>query len=116
MKGMSVLEVSKIITDEYSMKILAGAFNDPKTASELSIKFEIPIAACYRKIRILENFGLLECTDKMLPQDGRGVKLYRSLVKDAFLFYESGKLRVCLNHVKNQKVDFDETWDALNII
>lgn len=116
MMSMNILDASKIITDECSMKILAGSFNDPKTANELSVKFEIPLDICYRKIRVLETFGLLECVEKIGTSNGRRVKLYRSLVKDGCLFYEKGKLRVCLKFIKNQMIDFDESWDVLEMV
>jgi len=113
---MNILDASKIITDEYYIKILSGAFHDPITADELSVKFEIPIDICYRKIRVLETFGLLECVEKIRTSNGRRVKLYRSLVKDGCLFFEKGKLRVCLNFITNQMMDFDESWNILEMV
>lgn len=112
---INALNASKMLADEYIMKILAASFKFPKSAQELSMKFSIPIAVCYRKIRDLESIGLLECVDKVLTQDGRRVKLYRSQLKGAYLFFERGKLRVRLDLTNVPKIDFDETWDALEL-
>lgn len=116
MTQVNVLNASKIFADEHAMKILAGTFKDPRSAQELSEKFSIPIAVCYRKIHDLESSGLIECEDKILSQDGRRVKLYRSQLKGAYIFFEHGKLRVHLNLTKVPKVEFDETWDPFNVI
>ena len=112
----NVLNTSKILSDEYALKILAGTFKEPKSAQEISIKFNIPIAVCYRKIHDLEDTGFLECVDKILTQEGRRVKLYRSQLKGAYIFFEHGKLRVHLSLTKVPQVDFDGTWDALGLI
>jgi len=47
---MNPIEASKIITDEYSAKILVATYKKPKSALELSHRFGIPIAACYRRM------------------------------------------------------------------
>ena len=57
-ESMDIFEASQLITDKYSVRILVGTTKKPKSAIELSEKFGIPIAACYRKIRELERSGL----------------------------------------------------------
>ena len=116
MSQVNVLDASKILADVYTLRILAGSFKEPKSVQELSTKFNIPIAVCYRKIHELETTGFLECVDKILTQEGRRVKLYRSQLKGAYIFFEQGKLRVHLSLTKVPRVDFDETWDALSLI
>ena len=88
------IEASKMITDEYSAKILVATYKKPKSAIELSHRFGIPIAACYRRIHLLEKFGLLVCVDKVLTQKGKRIKIYLSQLKNAYIFFEKGKLRV----------------------
>lgn len=116
MTQVNVLDTSKILVDEKALKILAGSYDIPKSAQELSTKFDIPIAVCYRKIHDLEESGMLECVDRILTQDGRRVKLYRSQLKGAYIFFQNGKLRVHLDLTKVPQVDFDKTWDALELI
>ena len=116
MTQVDVLDASKILSDEYALKILAGSFKEPKSAQELSLKFDIPIAVCYRKIHDLETSGFIDCVDKILTQEGRRVRLYRSQLKGAYIFFEQGKLRVRLSLTKVPQIEFDETWDALSFI
>ena len=116
MTPVDVLNASKLLADENTLKILAGSFDKPRSAQELSNKFNIPIAVCYRKIHDLEASGLMECVDKILTQDGRRVKLYRSQLKGAYIFFNHGKLRVHLDLTRVPQVDFDKTWDALELI
>lgn len=98
--------------DEYNIKILAASFKIPKSAQELSTKFDIPIAACYRRIHELEESRLLECTERILNRNGKRVKLYQSKVKGLYLYYENGKLRVRMETTGSNQTE-DETWDDM---
>ncbi len=92
--GMDAFDLSKIITDEYSAKILVATFNKPRSANELSDSLGIPIAACYRRINTLKKHGLLLLDERALTQKGKRVSLFRSNLKNAYIFLENGKLRV----------------------
>ena len=65
---MDIFEASHMITDKYSVRILVGTAKKPKSAIELSEKYGIPIAACYRKIKELERAGLLRCVERRLTR------------------------------------------------
>lgn len=91
---MDPIEASKIITDEYCAKILIATYKKPKSAVELSQRFSIPITACYRRIHLLEKAGLLVCVDKVLTRKGKRMKIYLSQLKNAYIFFEKGKLKV----------------------
>jgi len=107
------LNASKLLSDPYVMKILAASFKVPKSAQELSLRFSIPIAVCYRKIRELEGVGLMECVGKVLTPKGKRVGIYRSQVKGAYLFFEKDRLRVRLELTKVSENQFDSIWDPL---
>jgi hypothetical protein len=91
---MDLFEASQLITDKYSVRILVGTSKKPKSAIELSEKFGIPIAACYRKIKDLEKAGLIRCVERKLTRKGKRVSMYLSQLKTAYLFFENGKLRM----------------------
>ena len=110
---MDALNASKLLTDEYVMKILAATFKEPKSAQELSLRFKIPIAVCYRKIHELEAVGLLECVDRVLTREGKRVRLYQSQVINAYMFFQKGKLRVKLELSSFPTREIDTTWNAL---
>src|SRR5438046_5647272 len=69
---LSPLEASQLLTDEYSAKILLATYKRKISAQEISQRYGIPIAAWYRKIRILEEVGLIECVERVLTGKGKG--------------------------------------------
>src|SRR2546430_4845413 len=73
---LSPLEASQLLTDEYSAKILLATYKRKISAQEISQRYGIPIAACYRKIRILEEVGLIQCVERILTQKGKRKNLY----------------------------------------
>jgi predicted transcriptional regulator len=91
---MDPIEASQLITDEYSAKILIATFKRKLSAQELSSKCGIPIAACYRKIKVLMDSGLLEEVDRVLTRTGKRKSRYTSKLKSALIFYEGGRLKV----------------------
>ena len=90
---MDAIEASKVISDEYSAKIIMGTVKRPKTALELINEFGIPDAACYRRIRSLESKGLIECADRRLTPEGKRVSTYRSLIRSARIYFEDGRIK-----------------------
>jgi predicted ArsR family transcriptional regulator len=82
------------LTDEYSVKILVATIRIPKSAQEISDLYGIPIAACYRRIRELEEEGLIVCTERKLSRQGKRVSYYLSMLKSAFVYFENGHLKV----------------------
>jgi len=94
MGGNDLLDKSRLLTDEYAVKILAATVRSPRSAQQISEQFGIPIAACYRRIKELESVGMITCTDRRLSQQGKRVCYYMSRVKNASLQFENGKLKV----------------------
>lgn len=82
------------MTDEYAVKILVATVRQPRSAQDIATKFGIPIAACYRRIKDLEAAGLLVCQERRLSQQGKRVSYYLSMLKNAYVFFEDGHLRV----------------------
>jgi hypothetical protein len=111
---LNQIEASKIITDEYTVKILVATYKKPKSALELSHRFGIPMAACYRRIHLLEKFGLLVCVDKVLTQKGKRVRIFLSQLKTAYIFFEKGKLRVRFELKTGSVENFGGEWTPLD--
>jgi len=87
---MNPLEASQLLTDEYSAKILLATYKRKISAQEISSLYGIPIAACYRKIRSLEEAGLIECVERILTQAVRGRVVGMRDVDEAALGADSG--------------------------
>ena len=114
-RRMDSIEASKMLTDSYSAKILAATMYHPRSAQEISVRYGIPIAACYRRIKQLEDSGLLECTERRLNQKGKRVSLYISRLKNAYIFFEAGKIRVKMQLTTGATREFSG-WDENEIL
>lgn len=90
---MQVLVTSRLLTEEYTAKILMATMGHPKSAFELSAVLGIPIAACYRKIRVLEDAGFIQCCERRLTQSGKRMSMYKSNVRNANISFERNKIR-----------------------
>jgi len=110
------LEASRLVTDEYSAKILVATFKKAKSAIDLSREYGIPIAACYRRIHALERAGLIRCTERALTQKGKRISLYMSQLKNAYIFFENGRLRVRFQLATGITKDFGGDWKAVDVI
>src|SRR5947207_7498885 len=89
---MEPLQLSQTVMDQYAVRILMGTFERPASALELSRRFGIPIAACYRRIKELEGLGLVYCERELPSRNGRGLQLFRSRLKSVRIALEDGNL------------------------
>ncbi len=87
-------DVSRLLADDYSQKILVNTFSSPMSAQRLSKTCQIPIAACYRRIHELEDCGLLTVDREKEVYKGRKVRLYRCRLKTATLRFNNGKFAI----------------------
>ena len=115
-KLLSPLEASQLLTDEYSAKILLATYKRKISAQEISQRYGIPIAACYRKIRSLEEVGLIECVERILTQKGKRKNLYTSCLRNAYIFFENGRLRVRFQLATGVTKDFGGDWKAVDVV
>ena len=67
----------KFFEDEQIMRILSSLTRSPKSAQEISIECNIPIASVYRKLHSLYDKQLLQRTGTI--NDGVKCKLYSNL-------------------------------------
>lgn len=87
-------EVSRLLADDYSQKILASTFISPMSAQKLSKICQIPIAACYRRIHELEQAGLIGVDREKEVYKGRKVRLYRCRLRSATIRFTNGRFAV----------------------
>lgn len=93
---MEALEVSQTVMDAYSARILLGTCESAVSALDLSHRFGIPIAACYRRIRQLERMGLVYCERALPSRNGKGLQLFRSRLKSVRISLEEGRLKASI--------------------
>ena len=99
---LQALERTRLFIEEYTGKILLATMGKPKHVYELSERLGIPIAVCYRKINLLESYGLLFCSERKLLQNGKRISLYKSNIKNAQVIFEK-------NHIVAKFVMIDGT-------
>jgi hypothetical protein len=110
---VDLLRTSQLLTDEYSVKILVATIRLPKSAQDISDAFNIPIAACYRRIRDLEQEGLLICTERKLSRQGKRVSYYLSMLKSAYVYFDNGHLRVKFELKTGGADQFGTDWHEI---
>ncbi len=93
---MQALELSQAVLDPYTVRILLGTSHGSASALDLSRRFGIPIAACYRRIRELERIGLVYCERALPSRNGKGLQLFRSRLKSVRVVLEEGQLRTVI--------------------
>jgi DNA-binding Lrp family transcriptional regulator len=90
---MEPLQLTQTVMDEYSARILLGTWERSASAVDLSRRFGIPIAACYRRIKELEGLGLVYCERELPSRNGKGLQMFRSRLKSVRVSLEDGNLR-----------------------
>jgi DNA-binding Lrp family transcriptional regulator len=84
----------RLLLDEYSSKIVELTQQKALNAVDLSGMLGIPIAACYRRIRVLRDAGILKEDGRAVSVGGKLVATYRSSVDTAELMLKDGRLKV----------------------
>jgi len=87
-------DVSRLLADDYSQKILVSTYATPMSAQKLSKVCQIPIAACYRRIHELEQAGLIAVDREKEVYKGRKVRLYRCRLRSATIRFVNGRFAV----------------------
>ncbi len=93
---MDTFDTFRLLLDEYSSRILQLTSPKALNAIELSDTLGIPIAACYRRIRVLKDAGMLDEESKVVSVGGKMVATYRSAVESAQVMLQDGRLRVLI--------------------
>ncbi len=113
MDALDVRDASKLLLDDYSLRILVAAQHGPRSTQELSTLHDIPIAVCYRRVAHLESMGLLQHVDRVLTQKGKWVRRYRSLLRGAYFFLEQGKVYIRFD-LEDRSVVGTSQWKVLD--
>jgi len=90
--GIEAIEMLSVLGDEHSRKILIATHLKARTAQDIAEKYGIPIAACYRRIRFLEDMALIQKDEKILTQRGKRRWTYISNIHAMELYYTGGKM------------------------
>jgi len=108
---LNAYELSKLLIDEYSAKILTYARDRPRSVQQMCDHLDIPMTLGYRRVNSLMAEGLLSCEGRVLTQRGKWSRLYVSQVRKAYIFFEEGKVRLKFEF-KTGQVKWSEDWEA----
>ncbi len=88
-----VFKLMNLLTDAYAIKILAASYNREKSAIELSQELNVPIAACYRRLKWLETMNLVRSYVKKSDK-GKKIRYYLSRIRLASIRIEGNSVLV----------------------
>jgi len=102
---MDAIDMFRMMLDPYSAKILQLTAPKAMNALELSDALGIPIAACYRRIRMLKDAGILREEGRVVSIGGKTVATYRSSVESVQVNLIDGRLSVTVQADGEEKSD-----------
>lgn len=108
---MNAFELSKLLIDEYSTKILTYTSERPRSVQDMCKSLDIPITQGYRRVNTLVAEGLLSCEGRILTQKGKWTKLYMSQVRKAQILFDHGTVRLKFE-LKTGQVIWHDDWEA----
>lgn len=110
---MNYLKAQKLFVDERSTKILMAVLYRPRTALDIHRVTGIPVAKLFSRLKVLERKGLVKRVSLTYAIDGREMPLYQSMLFDAFVFMENGKLKATFQLESCGQKDYTVDTEAL---
>ncbi len=84
------------LLDDHALRILIALHQETLTAQEISQRYKIPIAPCYRRIRRLLSLELVSEAGYVTEGRRRPARLYKSEVDRFTITYGSGEMTLHL--------------------
>lgn len=84
--------VIRTVLDGYAFRILMATHEAECSAFDLARRFDIPIVACYRRLRQLEDLGVIVPSSTAVETAGHPIRLFRSHLRSARIRFEDGRL------------------------
>jgi len=105
------IDATQLLMDKDIENILLGTYGKSRSVQEISQMYGIPIATCFRKVRKLRKMGLLEVKETIYLSDNRKSDYYTACLDNAYVFYDSGKLKVRFKVVLQMANDFRRRYE-----
>jgi hypothetical protein len=80
-KHITAIPVLQEIIDGISFKLITSTIDSSKTAAQVSVENNIPLSSTYKKIKKLQDIGMLSIERIELDGNGKKVAYYRSRIK-----------------------------------
>jgi predicted transcriptional regulator len=108
---VNAFELSKLLIDEYSTKILTYASERPRSVQDMCKNLDIPITQGYRRVNTLVAEGLLSCEGRILTRKGKWTKMYMSQVRKAHILFDEGTVKLKFE-LKTGQVIWHDDWEV----
>jgi len=105
------IDATRLLLDPDMERILAGTYEKSRSAIELSKIYGIPIAICHRKIKTLKKRGLLRTMEAIQDSRGKKHERYSANLENAYVYYDSGKIKVRFTVVLQMAEDFRRRFE-----
>lgn len=107
--------VSAALSDKNSRRMLATCVDVARSAKDLSIYLDIPLASVYRQIHRLASLDVLVVERSAMTAEGKKYDLYRSRLREAHLEFTSEREEV--SWIPNGPVErrLIGLWDAVRV-
>src|SRR3990172_2726277 len=92
--GVDAFTLTRTALDGYAARILVSIHEREASALEPSRRCGLPLVACYRRLRRLEDLGLIAVVRVVQLENGHRIQLFLSRVRALRLMFENGRLRV----------------------
>ena len=106
-----IIDATQLLMDKDIEKILISTYQGAKSALEISEAYGIPTATCFRKIKQLRSMGLLEVKETVYTSRNKKVDYYSANLENAYVFYDSGKMKVRFKVVLQMANDFRRRYE-----
>jgi predicted transcriptional regulator len=107
------LEVVKVLSDEYSRKIILSIIAESLPIEEISARTNVPISTCYRRMHELFNYGIVRAEKTIIQDDGKKFVCYKSSFKNATIQLESRELVVDLVSNRDPSEKLHDIWSSV---
>ena len=82
----------RVVSDQFSIKIITSIINNSKTAIEISKETSIPISTVYRRLKFLQENKLIKVSGG-INKDGKFF-VYQSRIKEIEITFNGQSIRV----------------------
>jgi len=91
----------ELLGNKYSRAILSVTSSMECSAFQICYDMGIPLATVYRKLKLLEDAGLIKHVKTIIHLSGNEEKYYRCLIDEAKVSFREGEFSVKLKRQEN---------------
>jgi predicted transcriptional regulator len=75
------LPILQELVDKVSFRIVVSIIDNAKNVTQISLENQLPLSSTYKKIRKLQNMGMVSIEKIDIDESGKKVLYYRSRIK-----------------------------------